>query len=105
MPLKICGSVSARFSVWFSCRKPARKGRQVRVQHLETLGIERGKRRFAAHDVNRRLPLRPCLGEDDRSGRKVERRQANLSGNRRAGIPPAQPARNHQVHDDEELVR
>ena len=105
MPLKMCGSVSARFSVWFSCRRRAAKVGQVRAQHLEPLRIERGERRLAAHDVDRRLPLRPGLGEDHRAGWKVECRQANLAGNRGPGVPPAQPSRNHQVHDDEEFVR
>ena len=83
----------------------AGKGRQIGGQHLEPLRIERGERRFAAHEMNRCLPLRSRLGEHHGPRRKVERGQTDLPGYRGADVPPPQPARNHQVHHDEQFVR
>ena len=58
MPLKMCGSVSARLSVWFSPCQPRGEAGEVGVEHLEAARIERVDRGLAADDVQRRLALR-----------------------------------------------
>ena len=77
MPLKMCGSVSARFSVWFSRRSaaanvvdvccPAPRGRRGRARRA---------RRVPAHDVQRR----PALASRPRSGAACPRRSRGPAG-------------------------
>jgi hypothetical protein len=45
---------------------------QVRRERLEAAAVEGGERRLAADEVERRAPLRPRLGEDERPRREVE---------------------------------
>ena len=72
MPLRMCGSVSARFSVWFSARSRAANAVDVGVEHLEPAHVERGERRRSAHDVKRCAALRARFGQRERAVREIE---------------------------------
>jgi len=60
--------------------------------------------RFPAHEVQRRPPLGAGLGQDDGSGRKVERRKAGLPGDFRTRRAHPEAAGNHEVDDEEEVA-
>ena len=62
------------------------------------------ERVFAADDVDRRAALRSGLGEHERAVVEVERGQAELAGNLRAGGEPLEAAGDHQMDDEEELA-
>ena len=64
-----------------------------------------GERRLAAHEVQRRALLRAGLGKRQRAVGKAKRGQADLAGQLGAGRLPVQPARDHQVQDQEEARR
>ena len=104
MPLKRCGSVSARFSVWFSRRSAAANASQVGVEHLEAAGIVRASasRPCTTCSDARRFDAR--LGQDQRAVLEVERQQADLAGHLGARRLPAEAAGDHQVDDEEELA-
>ena len=105
MPLKRCGSVSARLSVWFSRVSRSANAGSVGVEHFEPAGIERGEARRSRARGASTPALRALLGEDQRAGREVERRQADLARDGRAPLPPAQPSGDHQVQDEEQVCR
>ncbi len=86
MPLKRCGSVSARFSVWFSRRRRAGERRRVDRHHVDAAGIERVQRGLARDDVQRRAPLAAGFGEIERAVVELERRE------RVARLPCVAPA-------------
>ena len=79
--------------------------RQRRAEHLEPARIERGQ--SAA-------PLRPGGSTPAASapasvriavpGRKIERREPDLAGDRGAALAPAQPPGDHQVQHEEEIA-
>ena len=62
------------------------------------------KRRFAAHDVQRRAPLRAGLGEGERAGAELEDRQRDAPGRLGTAFEPAQTARDHQVQHEKQLA-
>ena len=88
--------------------------RERRVELLERRRrAARGRRDRArasaaspAHELQRRALLRARLGQQQRAVREVERRQDHLrpDARRSARLAPAQPPRDHQVDDQEELV-
>ncbi len=104
IPEKSEGSVSARFSVWFSRRSAAANDGEVGPERLEAAAVERAERRLAAHEVQRRAPLRAGLGEDERAGREVEGGEPHLARELRPGRLPVEPARDHEVQRQEQLA-
>ena len=104
MPSNSVGSVSDRFTVWRSLRSRSANCAVVAVEHVEPAAIELGERRAPGDEVQRRALLRRRLGEDQRAVRKVERREPDLAGQLLAALLPAQPARDHQVDDDEAIA-
>ena len=77
--------------------------RLVGVEHFEPAGIVLGAVRFAAHQVQRRPAFAAGLGEDQRAGGEVKRRQPDLA--RRLGPLrlPVQSARDHQVQHEKQV--
>ncbi len=57
----------------------------------------------AFHEVERRPFLRAHLGQDERAFRKIEGRDGGAASDLRASFPPVEPARDHQVENQEEL--
>ena len=106
MPLNRCGSVSARFSVWFSRVSALVKLLERGVERLDAAGIERAQRRLAAHQLQRRALLRARLGEEQRAVLEDERGEHQLRPHPRflARLAPAQAARDHQVDDEKQIV-
>ena len=106
MPLKRRGSVSARFSVWFSrAQRRDELRRASRRARSSPPGSSAASAASPADEVQRRAPLRARLGEEQRPGREVERRQADLAPASFApGGLPVQPARDHQVQDEPEVA-
>ena len=102
MPLKMCGSVKRALQRVIVGDQPRGKRRQVGIEHLEPAAIVFVERRFTSHQMHDGLPLRSGLGQQQRSGGEVEGEQTDLAGNRRAPLPPAQPAGNHQMDDEEQ---
>ena len=84
--------------------EPFGECREARVEHLDAARVVALQLVGAAHDVDRGLASRACLGQDQRAVRKVERRKTDLAGNRRATFAPAQPSSDHQVEHEEQLV-
>ena len=80
MPLKRCGSVSERLTVWFSRRSAARERRGVGVERLEAAGVERVERLLAAHEVERRALFGRGLGEDEGPVGKSNAARPSLPG-------------------------
>ena len=90
IPLKRCGSVSARLMVWFSRGRAAMK-RRHRLHDLEPARVLRGPRLLTTHDMERRLALRARLGEISiPSGN--ERREAHLAELAALNFLPAKAA-------------
>ena len=85
MPLNKCGSVSARFSVWFSRVNACAELLDGRREDFEAAGIVRRELGFAANQVQRRATLRPRFGQDQRSRVEVESSQTDFARNLRAG--------------------
>ena len=106
MPLKRCGSVSARLSVWFSRVSRSAKTRQADVQDFEAAGIERRevrpRRATTCSDACRRASL-PRSGSSVPVG-KSNAARPDLAGDGRAASLPAQPSGDHQVQDEEQIV-
>ena len=86
MPLKRCGSVSARFSVWFS--RAQRRCELRPASTLEALRAPPGSSAASAASprttCSERLLARSGLGEQQRTVGEIERREADLRRNRRA---------------------
>ena len=106
MPAKMRGSVSVRFSVWRSrVERASGTRRQVGVEHLEP-----------ARDRAPRAPSAPRTTWSDARfrvlasvrisvpAREVERREPDLPRDARPRRLPVEPARDHQVQDEEEVV-
>ena len=104
MPEKSRGSVSARFSVWFSRVRAARNARQVRVEHLEAAAIEvrESASPRARGGARRASSCSPRSGGACRPGSRTPR--ATLPGDLRAALLPVEPAGDHQVEDEEQVA-
>jgi hypothetical protein len=84
--------------------QPFRETRKAGGQYFQPARIVLPEACGAAGNMNRRLPAGAGFGEDQRAAGKVERGEPDLVGNRCAAIAPAEPAGNHQVQDQEQLV-
>ena len=104
MPLNRCGSVSARFSVWFSRAQRAANAASVASSTSSPPGSCCGQRRRAPDDMKRRPPLVPASVSISVPVVEIERQQTDLAGNLRAGRLPAEPPGDHQVKDEEQLA-
>ena len=87
MPEKSVGSVSARFSVWFSLVRRAANASRDRLEHLEAAGVERGERLAPRDEPHPRALLRARLGEEERPGVEVEGEETDLLWNGTAASP------------------
>ena len=101
MPLSRCGSVSARFSVWFSRVSASPNCSTVDVSTSSPPGSCDASSCFAAHQIQRRAPLRSGLGQDQRSVGEIERGEADLARNLCAPLRRGhlEAAGDHQVND------
>jgi photosystem II stability/assembly factor-like uncharacterized protein len=77
---------------------------EIRAQHFEPAAIVLGERGCAAHDVNRGLPLRSGLRQQERSPCEVERREPDFARDRGPTLPPPESSGDHQMDDHEQLV-
>ena len=75
-----------------------------RFQRLDPPGVVLVQRRFPSDDVQRRSLMAAGLGEEQAATGEIEGRVAPLSGDHRAWVPPLKATRDHEVHDDEEVV-
>ena len=104
MPLNRRGSVSARFSVWFSRGERAAKRLDVDLEDLEAARVVLAKRRLALDQVERRPLLRAELGERQRAFRKIERGQRIAAAELGGRLFPVQAPVDHQVQDEPQVV-
>jgi hypothetical protein len=93
MPLRMCGSVSARLSVWFS--------RWIASANAGRPAAESGA---TGHHVKRSATLRARLGEQKGSVREVHGQEADLAGHLAAWRFPLEAAGNHQVEHQEDVL-
>ena len=104
MPLKARGSVSARLSVWFSATRRARTLRNRASSTSRPPGSCARQCWLRRDHVQRCAPLRAGLGEHQRAGVEVERRQrrcarllapraSSAAGRRSSGAAPASSRR------------
>ncbi len=84
-------------------RRP--EGRQVDREHLEPARVLLGERGLSPHRIEGRPLLRARLREEQGPRREVEGGQAHLSRNLRPARAPVEPPRDHQVEDQEQLLR
>ena len=70
---------------------------RLRFQHLQAPRVVLGQPRLPPHQMERGPTLAARLGEQQRAGGKIERRQADPAGNLRPRLPPLEPPRDHQV--------
>ncbi len=85
----------------------AQAGREVGQATLQDLDASRvvlRQRVVAAHDVQRGALLGARFGEHQRAAREIEAGQAYLAGNARASIVPAEPAGDHEVEYEKQVV-
>jgi len=75
MPLNKRGSVSARFSVWFS-RFTRRRLLEPATGTVEAAGVHRRKRRLARDDMERGAALGARFGEHEACRPKARKQQA-----------------------------
>src|SRR5262249_36947095 len=77
-----------------------------RVERFAAAGIERAHGGVASHQLHRGSFLRARLGEEQRAVREVERGEQHLGTHTRlsAWLAPAQPPRDHQVQDQEQIA-
>ena len=98
MPLKDWGSVSARV---VAGQQPLAEIRRLRADGLQAARVHRRQRGAARHQVHRSAPLRAGLGEGQGARGELQRSHQPLGGGLGACRIPAQPARDHEVQDEE----
>ncbi len=76
---------------------------EVACEHFDSTRIDTGESHFALEDVERRPPLSTGFGEDQAPGGEIERREAEAPIERRSWSAPVEPARDHEMEDEEEL--
>ena len=85
MPLKSCGSVSERLSVWFSAASCAANSAAVQSHDVDAAGVHaRPTRRAPRDEVQRRAALRAGFGQRKRAAVELEAASAVFAG----GLPP-----------------
>ena len=106
MPEKSRGSVSARFSgVVLARQRRAEAGRAARRAPRGRRGRTPSSAGAAGHEVQRGALLRAGLGEDERPVLEVEgRERRRVPPTLRGLLLPVQPARDHEVQDQEALA-
>ena len=84
-----------------------RLGERVAVgdEHVDAAPVVRFEPGLAGDQVQGGALDRAGLGQQQRAGREVERREPELLRNRRAAVPPPQPPGDHEVHDKEQVPR
>ena len=80
-----------------------RECREIGLHDFEPSSIVLGERVDPAHDVERCLSFRTCLGEDQRALGEIEREESYLARNRGPGRFPSKASRDHQVKDEEQV--
>ena len=114
MPLNRCGSVSDRFSVWFSRVSAAPKAATVDVRTSMPPGSSAASCCASANDEQRGPALRPGLRQQQRADWEIESSETDLARNLDpwsligvicviCGLP-LETAGDHQVNDQEEVV-
>src|SRR4029077_13005744 len=99
MPLNSVGSVSARFSVWFSRRNRAANCGRTACSISMPPRILLLQRLLAVQKMERRASLGARLGEGQRAVGELKPRQHRALGQARTFFKPVQAARDHQVED------
>lgn len=95
MPLRRCGSVRARFTVWSTQR--CGEGASVGVERFDASGIERVHRLFPADQVEGGALLGGGLRQQECPGREVESGESHLGRHLGAARTPPQAAGDHQM--------
>ena len=103
MPLKMCGSVSARFSVWFSAISRAANAARSASSTSSPPGSCSPSAASPAPGGWRPAASSPASVSSSVPLGEVEGEQPDLAGNRRAPLAPPQPAGDHQVDDEEQV--
>ncbi len=85
-------------------RERTREAREIALERLDSAGIELGEFRATANGDERRALLRAGFGEQERAALEVERGESELLRHRAPLLAPTESARDHQVHDEEELA-
>src|SRR5207249_134961 len=73
-------------------------------ERLDAPAVERRQRALAADEMERCPLLRARLGQDKDSASEIERGERGPARNLRPRRPPAEPAGDHQVQDEKEIL-
>src|SRR4030095_271099 len=87
-----------------SAPKHFRKGLKIGVHHLDPTGIVLSKRCLTLDNVQRCLPFGTRFSKNQGSLLKIEREQADFTGDRGAGRLPSKASRDHQVEDEKQFT-
>src|SRR5688572_13796790 len=85
-------------------REPLRKLRACGFENLEPATLELNERFFSANEPQGSAALRARFGQDQCAIREIECSEADLAGDFGGRFQPPQPARDHQMDDEEEIV-
>ncbi len=81
-----------------------REGVARGAERLEAAGIVQRQRALAVQQMERGASLGACLGQHQAALGEVERGEPEAADEHRARRPPVQPAGDHQMEHDEQLV-
>jgi hypothetical protein len=84
-------------------KKRSAKRFQRGIEDLDATGIERPEPCGAAHQVQRHATLGAGLGQQQRPGREVKRRQTSLARDLPLRLRPPEPTRHHQMKHHEQI--
>ena len=104
MPLTMRGSVSARLSVRFSHVSAARKASRSLAKTSMPPGSSRGRRLFAANDVQRGAAFGAGFGQHQRAVGEIERGEVVAAAEFRPAAAPVQPAGDHEMQHQPQIA-
>src|SRR4029079_9084997 len=81
-----------------------RKRDEIGIHYLEPTWVVRSERCLTLNDMQGCLPLGTRFGEDQRSVLKIERQEADFTGDRSTGRLPAEAPRDHQVEYEKQFT-
>ena len=77
---------------------------EVGCEHVDAAGVVGGESQRATREIEGGAVFAAGLGEEQCAAGKIERRESQPSRDRSAGRFPPQPARDHEMQDDEVVV-
>ena len=104
MPAKMRWVGEGAFQGVIRLPQPLREGGEVDVEDLQAAGVQPCQSFVSLDQPQGSALLRARLGQDQRSGGKVECPETGPFGNGPAFSVPAQSSGNHQMDDDEEVA-